>query len=211
MKRILIVDDHAVVREGLKRFLDETPDLRIAGEAGSMGEALAMVRDQDWDLVLLDIVLPDQNGLEGVKRIKRVKPDLPVLVFSNFTENEFALTSLEAGASGFVGKDSSPEQLRTAIRTAISGRRYVGPVLAERLLTGVAPQQPRRLPHEQLSAREMEILLRISKGQSLTDIGKQLHLSVKTISTYRSRILQKMGMETNAELTRYVVLHKLDQ
>ncbi|MFZ5512751.1 MAG: response regulator [Pseudomonadota bacterium] len=211
MKRILIVDDHAVVREGLKRFLDETPDLRIAGEAGSMGEALAMVRDQEWDLVLLDIVLPDQNGLEGVKRIKRVKPDLPVLVFSNFTENEFALTSLEAGAAGFVGKDSSPEQLRTAIRTAISGRRYVGPVLAERLLTGVAPQQPRRLPHEQLSAREMEILLRISKGQSLTDIGKQLHLSVKTISTYRSRILQKMGMETNAELTRYVVLHKLDQ
>jgi DNA-binding NarL/FixJ family response regulator len=210
MKRILIVDDHAVVREGLKRFLDATPDLRIAGEAGSMGEALAMVRDQEWDLVLLDIVLPDQNGLEGVKRIKRVKPDLPVLVFSNFTENEFALTSLEAGAAGFVGKDSSPEQLRTAIRTAIGGRRYVGPVLAERLLTGVAPQ-PRRLPHEQLSAREMEILLRISKGQSLTEIGRQLHLSVKTISTYRSRVLQKTGMKTNAELTRYVVLHKLDQ
>jgi DNA-binding NarL/FixJ family response regulator len=210
MARILIVDDHAVVREGLKRFLDETTDLRIAGEAESMREALSMVRNHDWDLVLLDIVLPDQSGLEGLKRIKREKPGLPVLVFSNFTEDEFALASLKAGAAGFLSKDSTPEQLRAAIRTVVKGGRYVGPVLAEQLLSGAAGE-PKQLPHERLSARELDILLRISKGQSLTEIGKVLHRSVKTISTYRSRILQKMGMETNAELTRYVVQHKLDQ
>ncbi len=210
MIRILIVDDHAVVREGLKRFLDETTDLRIAGEASSMREALAMVRQQEWDLVLLDIVLPDQSGLEGLKRIKREQPNLPVLVFSNFTEDEFALASLKAGAAGFLSKDSSPEQLRAAIRTVVGGGRYVGPVLAEQLLSGAATE-PKKLPHERLSAREMDILLRISRGQSLTEIGKVLHRSVKTISTYRSRILQKMGIETNAELTRYVVQHKLDQ
>lgn len=210
MIRILIVDDHAVVREGLKRFLDETTDLRIAGEASSMREALVMVRQQEWDLVLLDIVLPDQSGLEGLKRIKREQPNLPVLVFSNFTEDEFALASLKAGAAGFLSKDSSPEQLRAAIRTVVGGGRYVGPVLAEQLLSGAATE-PKKLPHERLSAREMDILLRISRGQSLTEIGKVLHRSVKTISTYRSRILQKMGIETNAELTRYVVQHKLDQ
>lgn len=210
MARILIVDDHAVVREGLKRFLDETTDLRIAGEAESMREALAMVRGHNWDLVLLDIVLPDQSGLEGLKRIKREKPGLPVLVFSNFTEDEFALASLKAGAAGFLSKDSTPEQLRAAIRTVVKGGRYVGPVLAEQLLSGAAGES-KPLPHERLSGRELDILLRISKGQSLTEIGKVLHRSVKTISTYRSRILQKMGMETNAELTRYVVQYKLDQ
>lgn len=209
MGDILIIDDHAVVREGLKRFLAETPDLRITGEAATMGQGMALLREQHWQLVLLDIALPDLDGLEGLKRIKREQPDLPVLVFSYFTEDEFALACLQAGAAGFLSKDSAPEQLRAAIRTAMGGGRYVGPALAEKLLAGAAPQ-PRSLPHERLSGREMEILLRITKGESLTDIGRDLHLSVKTISSYRARILDKLGVETNAELTRYVVKHRLD-
>lgn len=210
MTRILIVDDHAVVREGLKQFLAETRDLRIAGEAASIQEALTLVRQRDWDLVLLDIALPDEHGLEGLRRIKQEKPGLPVLLFSNFTEDEYALSSLQAGAAGFLSKDSSPEQLRAAIRIAIDGGRYVGPGLAERLLSTTVPQS-RSLSHERLSSREMEILLRIGKGQSLSEIGQCLHLSVKAISSYRSRILQKMELRTNAELARYVVKHRLDQ
>lgn len=210
MTRILIVDDHAVVREGLKQFLAETRDLRIAGEAASIQEALTLVRQRDWDLVLLDIALPDEHGLEGLRRIKQEKPGLPVLLFSNFTEDEYALSSLQAGAAGFLSKDSSPEQLRAAIRIAIDGGRYVGPGLAERLLSTTMPQC-RSLSHERLSSREMEILLRIGKGQSLSEIGQGLHLSVKAISSYRSRILQKMELRTNAELARYVVKHRLDQ
>lgn len=210
MTRILIVDDHAVVREGLKQFLAETRDLRIAGEAASIQEALTLVRQRDWDLVLLDIALPDEHGLEGLRRIKQEKPGLPVLLFSNFTEDEYALSSLQAGAAGFLSKDSSPEQLRAAIRIAIDGGRYVGPGLAERLLSTTVPQS-RSLSHERLSSREMEILLHIGKGQSLSEIGQCLHLSVKAISSYRSRILQKMELRTNAELARYVVKHRLDQ
>lgn len=210
MNRILIADDHAVVREGVKRFLAETEDLRIAGEAASSREAIAMVRAKEWDLVLLDLAMPDQNGLEALKRIKRERPGLPVLIFSNFTENEFALSSLRAGAAGYLCKDSSPDQLREAIRRAIGGGRYVGPGLAEQLLAGT-PAGSGQLPHERLTARELAVMLRIARGESLTGIGGALHLSVKTISTYRSRVLQKMGLASNADLTRYVMQHKLGQ
>lgn len=208
MTRILIVDDHAVVREGVKRFLDETPDLRIAGEAANSREAMAQVRGGDWDLVLLDIAMPDEHGLDTLKRIKREKKSLPVLIFSNFTEHEFALSSLRAGAAGYLSKDSSPEQLREAIRRAIRGERYVGPALAEQLLAGSVPEGA-GLAHQRLSARELEVMLRIARGESLTAIGQELNLSVKTISTYRTRVLEKMDLATNADLTRYVVQHGL--
>jgi two-component system, NarL family, invasion response regulator UvrY len=206
--RILIVDDHMVVREGLRGFLADTPDLWITGEASTAREALSQIRAGEWDLVLLDISMPDQNGLITLKQIKRLRPDLPVLIFSMLSEKEHAIRSLEAGASGFVTKDSTPEQIREAIRRAVRGGRYVSPELAERLLTQTLPQRS-KLPHERLTARELEMMLRIARGQALTQIGRELHLSVKTISTHRARVLQKMELATNADLTRYVISHGL--
>lgn len=209
MKRILIVDDHAVVRFGLRQFLADTEDLEITAEAASGAEALALVHKGEWDLVLLDMALPDLNGLEVLKRIKRVRPEMPVLIFSMFSEAEFAIPALDAGASGYLNKDSPPHQMLTAIRTVVDGARYVSPTLAEKLLSGLASAGPRP-PHEALSKREMEVLLLLSKGVSLTKIGETLFVSVKTVSTYRSRILEKLGVQSNAELTRYVMEHKLD-
>lgn len=208
MIRILIVDDHMVVREGLRGFFADTPDLWITGEASNAREALSQIGAGEWDLVLLDISMPDQNGLITLKQIKRLRPDLPVLIFSMLSEKEHAIRSLEAGASGFVTKDSTPEQIREAIRRAVRGGRYVSPEMAERLLTQTLPQRS-KLPHERLTARELETMLRIARGQALTQIGRELHLSVKTISTHRARVLQKMELATNADLTRYVISHGL--
>lgn len=208
MATVLIVDDHAVVRCGLRQFLADTEDLAITAEAASGQEAIALVQTGEWSLVLLDIALPDLSGLEVLKQIKRLRPNLPVLIFSMFSEDEFAMPSLEAGASGYLNKDSPPNQILTAIRTAVTGSRYVSPTLAEKLLAGVAPTG-RKMPHEALSRREAEVLLMLSKGTSLTKIGEVLHVSVKTISTYRTRIVEKLGLQSNAELTRYVIEHRL--
>jgi len=206
MVRILIADDHAVVREGVKRFLADTPDLAIAGEAGNAREVLARVREQDWDVVLLDLNLPDLNGIEVLKRIKHEKPALPVLIFSMFSEDEYAITALNAGASGYVAKDSPPEQILAAIHRVTSGGRYVSPALAEKLLAGNMPAR-QEAPHDRLSPRESEIMMLLSRGISLTRIGERLHLSVKTVSTYRTRVLEKLGLQSNAELARYVLQH----
>jgi two-component system invasion response regulator UvrY len=206
--RILIVDDHIVVREGLKSFLADTVDLRIAGEASDAREALFQIRSGKWDLVMLDIRMPGQNGLITLRQIKRERPDLPVLIFSMLSEEEHALSSLDAGASGFVSKDSTPEQIREAIRRVVRGEKYVGPELTERLLAQNLPQRE-KLPHERLTPRELDIMLRIARGESLTQIGQHLHLSVKTISTHRTRILHKMQLATNADLTRYVLNQRL--
>jgi DNA-binding NarL/FixJ family response regulator len=208
MKRILIVDDHVVVRCGLRQFLANTGDLEIAAEASSGMEALGLLHQGDWDLVLLDMSLPDLNGIELLKRIKRARPELPVLIFSMFSEAEFALPALDAGASGYLNKDSPPQQILVAIRTVIAGTRYVSPALTEQLLSGLTSTS-QRPPHESLSKREMEVLLLLSKGVTLTKIAESLFVSVKTISTYRARILEKFGMQSNAELTRYVLENKL--
>ena len=208
MATVLIVDDHAVVRGGLRQFLAGTDDLEITAEAASGAEAVDLVKSGEWSLVLLDIALPDLSGLEVLKRIKRLRPGLPVLIFSMFSEDEFAIPSLEAGASGYLNKDSPPSQILRAIRTVVDGARYISPTLAEKLLAGVVPAG-RKLAHEALSPRETEVLLMLSKGTSLTRIGESLHLSVKTVSTYRSRILEKLGMKSNAELTRYVIENRL--
>ena len=208
MATVLIVDDHAVVRCGLRQFLADTEDLAITAEAASGQEAIALVQTGEWSLVLLDIALPDLSGLEVLKQIKRLRPNLPVLIFSMFSEDEFAMPSLEAGASGYLNKDSPPNQILTAIRTAVTGARYLSPTLAEKLLAGVAPTG-RKMAHEALSRREAEVLLMLSKGTSLTKIGKMLQVSVKTVSTYRTRIVEKLGLQSNAELTRYVIEHRL--
>lgn len=208
MKQILIVDDHAVVRGGLRQFLADTDDLQIAAEAETGSDALALISGGDWDLVLLDMSLPDINGLEVLRRIKRMRPNLPVLIFSMFSEAEFAISALDAGAAGYLNKDSPPNQILTAIRTVVDGARYVSPSLSEQLLSGVMSCNA-KAPHETLSRREMEVLLLLSEGITLTRIGDNIHVSVKTVSTYRARILQKLGVQSNAELTRYVLQHKL--
>jgi DNA-binding NarL/FixJ family response regulator len=205
---VLIVDDHAVVRGGLRQVLADTGDFRISGEAATGQEALALVQEGGWDVVLLDIGLPDLNGLEVLKRIKRLRPELPVLIFSMHSEDEFAISALNAGASGYLNKDSPPGQILTAIRTVAGGARYLSANLADKLLAGLQPGN-RQLPHEALSPREMQVLVLLSKGSSLTRIGETLHLSAKTVSTYRARILEKLGLASNADLVRYVLEHRL--
>ncbi|NMG74001.1 response regulator [Aromatoleum diolicum] len=208
MVNVLIADDHAVVRSGLRQFLASTEDIEVAAEAATGEEVLALVRKGVCDVVLLDIALPDLNGLEVLKRVKRERPDLPVLIFSMYSEDEFAVPALNAGASGYLNKDSPPGQILTALRAVATGARYVSPALAEKLLAGTV-SRGKRLPHEALSSREMEVLLLLSKGIPLTKIGEMLHVSVKTVSTYRSRVLEKLAMQSNAEVTRYVMEHKL--
>jgi DNA-binding NarL/FixJ family response regulator len=210
MLKILIADDHAVVRGGLRQFLADAPDCRIDGEACTGGEALALIESEHWDLLLLDIRLPDINGLEVLKRVKQKKPALPVLIFSMFAEDDYAMAALEAGAAGYLPKDSEPEEILAAIRRAGRGERYLSPQLAEKLLAGTT-SAGRKLPHDSLSEREFAVMRLISRGLALTAIAEELHLSPKTVSTYRTRIMEKLNLLNNADLTRYVIEHKLDQ
>lgn len=209
MARILVADDHSVVRGGLKQFLSHAPDLEIAAEADSGNKAIELVGSQSFDLVLLDMALPDLDGLEVLRRIKRKLPALPVLIFSMYPEEDYALAAMNAGAAGYLMKDSDPDEILAAVRRAAKGARYLSPRIAERLLAG-SLAAPEKQPHDALSSREFEVMLMISQGQRLNEIGKQLHLSPKTVSTYRSRILRKLGFTSNAELTRYVIDRKLD-
>jgi DNA-binding NarL/FixJ family response regulator len=209
MVRIFVVDDHSVVRGGLKQFLSQAPDLQIAAEADSGKAALEILGQQNFDLVLLDIALPDFDGLEVLRRIKAKLSDLPVLIFSMYPEEDYAMAALNAGAAGYLMKDSDPEEILVAIRRSAKGARYLSPRLAERLLAG-SLAAPEKQPHDALSTREFEIMLMMSRGQRLNEIGERLHLSPKTVSTYRARVLRKMGFSSNAEMMRYVMDHKLD-
>lgn len=210
MIKILIADDHAVVRGGLRQFLAGAPDCCIAGEAHSGSEALLLVEAEPWDLLLLDIGLPDVNGLEVLKRIKRKKPTLPVLIFSMFAEDDYAMAALEGGAAGYLQKDSTPDEILVAIRRAGRGERYLSPQLTEKLLAGSAGAS-KKSPHDRLSEREFSVMRLLSQGMTLTAIGESLNLSPKTVSTYRARVLAKLELRNNNELTRYVIDHRLDQ
>lgn len=209
MIRILIVDDHAVVGGGLKQFLADIGGFEVAGEARTGQEALRMVKSRPWDLLLLDIGLPDLDGIEVLKRVKRDHPGLPVLIFSMYAEDEYAMTALEAGAAGYLPKDSLPEEILAAIRRASGGERYLSPQLSEKLLSG-STTVSRKLPHDRLSVREFDVLLMLSRGLPLTEIAERLHLSPKTITTYRARVLEKLDLKHNTDITRYVLKHKLD-
>lgn len=210
MIRILIVDDHAVVGGGLKQFLGSVGGFIVAGEARTGKEALAMVGEEGWDLLLLDIGLPDMNGIEVLKQIKHGHPELPILVFSMYDEDDYAMAALEAGAIGYLPKDSVPDEILAAIRRASSGERYLSPTLADKLLNGTIPLS-KKLPHDFLSRREFDVMRMLGQGLPLTEIAERLHLSPKTVSTYRARILEKLGLRHNVDITRYVLKHRLCQ
>lgn len=208
MIRILIADDHPILRAGLKTLLSEHEDMEVTGEASSGEEAIRLIRSGGYDVVLLDITLPDMNGVDALKQIKRYRPELSVLILSMHPEEQYAVNLLRAGASGYVPKEAAPDQLVAAIRTVMNGRRYVSAALAETLARELADpeQQP---SHSALSEREFQIFCKLAAGMSVSQIGGSLNLSVKTISTYRSRILEKMGMKTNADLISYAIRNGL--
>jgi two-component system, NarL family, invasion response regulator UvrY len=206
--KILITDDHAVVRQGLKQILAEEFTRAEFGQAASAQEAIDLVWKENWDVVVLDITMPGRSGLEVLKEIKKSRPKLPVLVLSMHPEDQFAVRLLKIGASGYMTKESAPNELVGAVKKVMAGGRYVSPSLAEKMASYLAidVQTP---PHERLSDREFLVLRLIASGKTPTAIAKDLGLSVKTISTYRMRILEKMGMANNAELTHYAIQNNL--
>lgn len=206
--KILITDDHAVLRRGLKQILEDGFGKIQFGEAANAGEAIAQVAKEHWDLVVLDITMPGRSGLDALKEIKALKPNMRVLVLSVHSEDQFAVRVLKAGASGFLNKDSAPEELVKAVRKVLGGGRYVSASLAEKLAFNLDHPND-QLPHQALSDREFQVLRMIGSGKTVSEIAEELSLSVKTVSTYRARILEKMSLNTNAELTRYAFEHKL--
>jgi two-component system, NarL family, invasion response regulator UvrY len=206
--RILIVDDHAVVRDGVKTIVGERFGKVVLGEASTANEALELARQEEWDAVVLDISLGARSGLEVLKELKHLRPKLPVLILSMHSEAQYARRAFKAGASGYITKESSHAELVTAINRVIEGRRYVSAALAEKLVFDIE-RGTGGPPHESLSDREFEVMCLIASGKTVTEIAEVLSLSDKTISTYRARILEKMDMKTNAELTHYAIKNKL--
>ncbi|HYL06694.1 MAG TPA: response regulator transcription factor [Thermoanaerobaculia bacterium] len=208
MTRILLVDDHAVVRQGLKQILDGAIAGAAFGDAASGEEALRMAAAGEWDVVVLDISLPGKSGLEVLKELRHARPRLPVLVLSMHAEEQFGVRVLRAGAAGYLAKRSAAADLVTAIRNVLAGRRYVSPSLAERLAGEVA-LAPGRAPHELLSDREFQVFRLLAAGKTVTASAEALGLSVPTVSTYRARILEKMGASENADLVHYAMVNRL--
>lgn len=206
--RVLIVDDHEVVRDGVKRILDEQPGAVTFGEASTAQEALKLAREEEWDVVVLDLSLGGRSGLEVLKELKRVRPKLPVLILSMHSEERYARRAFKAGASGYITKDSPRTELVKAVNKVMEGGRYISPALAERLVVDLE-RGTDRPPHERLSDREYEVLCLIASGRTVREIANLLALSDRTISTYRARLLEKMGMKTNAELMHYAIQNKL--
>jgi two-component system invasion response regulator UvrY len=208
MIHILIVDDHAVVRDGVKRLSDEQLGAAVFGEASTAQEALQLVREAHWDVVVLDISLGERNGLDVLKELQQLRPRLPVLILSMHAEEQYARRAFKAGAAGYITKDSSRVELVTAMNKVINGGKYVSPMLAETLVVDMVRGTDQPL-HEALSDREFEVMCLIASGKTVSQIAELLSLSDKTISTYRARILEKMHMKTNAELTHYAIQNKL--
>jgi len=204
MIRVVVIDDHAVVREGIKRIISENPGMAVTGETGDGCEAMRVVKANPCDVVLLDITMPNKNGLDVLKQIHAESPRLPVLVLSMHAEDQYAIRVLRAGASGYLTKESAPANLVQAIRKVVRGGKYVSQSLAEKLVFDL-DSETEKVPHETLSDREFQVLCMIASGKTVSDIAVELALSVKTISTYRVRILEKLQMKNNAEMTRYAI------
>ncbi len=209
MRRILVADDHAVVRNGVKKLFEDKPEETTFGEAGTAEEVLTLVREGNWDLLVLDISLGGgRNGLEALKKAREIRPRLRVLILTMHAEEQYARRAFKAGAAGYITKDSSRAELLNAINKVLEGGKYVSPALAEKLI-GDLQRGSDRPPHETLSDREFEVLRLIASGKTVREIAELLSLSDKTISTYRARLLEKMEMKTNAELTHYAIRNKL--
>jgi two-component system invasion response regulator UvrY len=208
MTKLCIADDHVLIREGLKKILKEAPDMNVICEAGDGRELMECLKAQSIDIVILDISLPGKSGLELLKDIKQDYPQIPVLILSMHPEDRFAVRALKAGAAGYVTKEGAAQELIQALRKVIQGRKYVSPTLAEKLATelDIASDRP---PHESLSDREYQVLCLIASGKTVKEISGELFLSVSTVNTYRTRILEKMNMKTDAELIRYAIQNHL--
>lgn len=210
MIRALIADDHAILRAGLKHILGESGDIEVAGEAGNGLEVLAQVRAGKWDVLVLDMSMPGKSGIELIKQVKIESPRLPILILSMHKEDVYAIRALKAGASGYLCKDNAEAQLEQAIRKVAAGGLFISPAVAEKLALGVlhgnitdAP------PHTRLSDREYQVFQAVAAGEGLTEIAQRLNLSVKTVSTHKTRILEKMALTTTADLIRYAIRHNL--
>ena len=210
MIRIAIVDDHAIVRAGLRQFLAEQPDLEVVGEAANGREALDLVRKGGLDVIVMDLSMPDQNGVDALAAIKARAPELPVLILSGYPEAHYATNLLRQGASGYLNKECDPQEIVTAVRTVSRGRKYITPTVAELLADQLHAGADKPL-HEQLSEREFQVFLRLAQGETIGVIADSLSLSVKTVSTYRTRIMEKMSLESNSDLTYYALKNGLIQ
>lgn len=206
--KVLVVDDHAIIRKGITQLLRDTEDLEVVAEADNGTEALRLIREHGYDVVLLDISMPGEHGLDVLIKIKEIKPNLPVLMLSMYPEDQYAIRSLKAGASGYINKQDALNQMILAIRQVSSGRKYISSELAVQLAEHLT-QQTQELPHQNLSHREYQTLCLIASGKKLSEIADTMILSAKTVSVYRARLLEKMKMRTNAELIHYAITHHL--
>jgi DNA-binding NarL/FixJ family response regulator len=208
MKNILLVDDHSIVRQGLKNLIDLEEGLQVVGEAASGIEAIKMVRANHYDIVVLDISMPDKNGVDTLHDLKHIAPNLPVLILSGYAEEQYALNLIRSGCKGYLSKDADSDEIIKAIRTIANGRRYISSELAD-LMTNELSHPSEKLLHETLSKREFQIFFKLAGGLSPTDIAAELNISIKTVSTYRTRILEKMSLKTNADLIYYAIKNNL--
>ncbi len=208
MTRVIIADDHAIIREGLKQIIAESPEMTVTGEASDGQQLLERIRKETFDVVLLDISMPGRSGIEILKQLKTEKPYLPVLMLSMHPEEQYALRAMKGGASGYLTKETAPDELIKAIKKVIAGGRYITSTLAEHLAE-VYERDVEELPHRKLSDREYEVFRLIASGKSVSQIAGEMFVSVKTVSTYRTRILQKMNMKNNAELMHYAMRNEL--
>ena len=209
MIKVLIADDHAIVRHGLRQIVSETDDIRVQGEAESSAQAIRELRENAFDVVLLDISLPDKNGIETLKQVRREWPTVSVLMLTTHAEDEFGVRAIKAGAAGYLTKQSAASQLVTAVRQVASGRKYISPSLAEELARMVGDGNDSRPVHELLSDREYQTFIMIASGKSLSEMAASLSLSPKTVSVYRSRVLEKMHLKNNVEIAQYAVKNGL--
>jgi two-component system invasion response regulator UvrY len=208
MTRILLVDDHPVVRQGIKQVLAGAFDPATVGEASNAEEGMTEIKSTEWDVMVLDLSMPGTSGIDMLKDLRRERPTLPVLVLSMHSPDQFARRAMNAGASGYLTKDSNPTELVKAVGEVIAGRRYLNPAVIEELVGNLQPEQGQR-PHEALSDREYQVLRMIASGLTVSQVAARLSLSVKTVSTYRARVLEKMSMKTTAELMHYGIQHGL--
>jgi two-component system, NarL family, invasion response regulator UvrY len=208
MIKVFVADDHAVVRRGIKQILTDENDIEVSGEAANADEILSQIYKTETDILILDITMPGRNGLDVLIQVKQRKPELHILILSMHPEEEFAIRAIKSGASGYLNKDSVPDELITAVRKINSGGRYISASLAESIAFSLEKNSS-DLPHENLSDREFQVMCLLASGNTLKQIAVELSLSVKTVSTYRTRILEKLRMKTNVELTHYAIRHRL--